>query len=311
MQMKNKAINLIQKNRFGFFELKEKPTAQELAKYYTDAYYQQSLSSTYQRSYSEVEITYIKNKLEEKYLVLKEILSGEEDINRDFLDIGAGEGWALDFFKNKDWNCVGLDYSNFGCSLHNPHCLKNLIVGDICENIPSLIKWKKRFYVIWMSALLEHVLDPLSLLNSARQLAHDKGILVISVPNDFSFIQQYLLDKKYISEPFWISYPAHINYFNRDGLISICNEAGWQVIDIIGSYPIDFNLFNENTNYVDNKPVGKSCHQARIDIENLLFSAAPEKTIEMYRIFAQIGIGRGIVGFFQKKQNTAELRAAL
>ncbi len=298
MTMYGKTMNLIHKNRFGFYELKEKPTPEKLAKYYSKEYYQKSLSN-YKKTYSEAEISYLKIKLEEKYIVLKNILPDIEDINTNFLDIGAGEGWAIDFFKTKGWNCTGLDFSDFGCELHNPHCKEDLIVGDIQKNIPLLIKKRKRYDIIWMSNLLEHVLEPLSLLKDVRKLASEKCVLVIEVPNDFSFIQQYLLEKDYVSYPYWIAYPAHISYFNRDGLISICKESNWQMKEIIGSYSIEFNLFNENTNYVNNKSVGKSCHKARIDIENALFGNYPEKVIEMYRIFGEIGIGRGIVGFFQ------------
>ena len=98
MTMYDKTMNLIHKNRFGFYELKEKPTPEKLAKYYSKEYYQKSLSN-YKKTYSEAEISYLKIKLEEKYIVLKNILPDIEDINTNFLDIGAGEGWAIDFFN--------------------------------------------------------------------------------------------------------------------------------------------------------------------------------------------------------------------
>ncbi len=123
------------------------------------------------------------------------------------------------------------------------------------------------------------------------------------MPNDFSVIQKYLYDKEYISEPFWIKKPDHISYFNKDGLIAICNEVGYEFKYIISDYPIDLNLFNENTNYIKDSSKGKSCHHTRIVAENLIHSISMEKSIELYEILAQLGIGRQIIAFFQKKIN--------
>jgi hypothetical protein len=44
------------KNKYGFFELLNKPTRRELDVYYSEKYYQDSASSTYNLDYSDQEI---------------------------------------------------------------------------------------------------------------------------------------------------------------------------------------------------------------------------------------------------------------
>ena len=286
------------KNPFGFYSLREIPSQEELNKYYSDKYYQKPIGS-YEKVYSDEEVQYINNKIEQKYLVVLDILqiAGIPSL----LDVGCGEGWALKYFKKKSWEVMGLDYSEFGCKNQNPDCLKYLMVGDIYANIKLLINDSRKYDCIWLDNVLEHVTEPLMLLENCRKLINDNGILVVEVPNDFSITQQYLFNKGYISKPFWVVNPDHISYFNKEGLTSIFDQTGWTCSFLMGDYPIDFNLFNINTNYVEDKSKGKACHNSRITIENFLHSLSPKKVNELYRILAELGLGRQIIGFFQGK----------
>ncbi len=293
-------LESLRKNRFGFYELAAKPSALELGRYYAQKYYQDSCS-TYQKVYPEEELRYVRNKLRQKYAILGKLLPGRQAGPPAFLDVGAGEGWALSFFREKGWRCTGLDYSQFGCQTHNPSCLADLVTGDIYENLAALQEAKRRFDVILLDNVLEHVLEPLELLAKLRGLVRPAGVLVIEVPNDCSALQQHLLERGYIARPFWVAVPDHISYFNRDGLLALCQAAGWEVRDLVGDFPIDLNLFNPATNYVEDRGAGKACHRTRVAVENLLHGISPEKTNDLYRVLAELGLGRQIIGFFQEK----------
>ncbi len=293
------SLELIRKNRFGFYELAQKPSPEDLSDYYRNKYYQQD-GGCYEKSYSAEEVQYINNKLEQKYALLSALLSGDKK-ELSFLDVGAGEGWALRFFKGKGWRCTGLDYSRFGCEAHNPDLLADLIVGNIYQELDALREQKSQFDVILLDNVLEHVLDPLALLTSLHALMRPAGVLIVEVPNDCSVLQQHLLEQGYISTPFWIAVPDHISYFNHQGLAALGESAGWTVMDMLGDFPIDFHLFNPATNYVENKAAGKPCHRTRVAVENLLHGISPDKTNDLYRALAGLGLGRQIIGFFQKK----------
>ncbi|MNB88212.1 putative S-adenosylmethionine-dependent methyltransferase [compost metagenome] len=288
-------------NQYGFYELLNKPDDLELESYYKDVYYQESRSS-YSNSYAEDEIQYFKNKYEQKYSILLEhnILSCD---TRRFLDIGCGEGWGLDFFHSKGWKVKGLEHSEYGCSVHNPKMLPFLLEGEPKDALKNLISENNKFDVILLDNVLEHLKNPLEILKYCYLLLSEQGVLLIEVPNDFSIVQKRLLEKGFINEEFWVVSPDHISYFNKDGLTNLCSDAELNCIDIISDYAIDFDLFNPNSNYKADSTLGPSSHRSRIEIENMLHSISVEKTNKLYRIYAELGIGRQIIGFYRKKSN--------
>ena len=284
------------KNKYGFFELLNKPTRKELENHYSENYYQLS-SGSYDLKYSDQEIQYINNKIHQKVLVLHDILMKKTG---RFLDIGSGEGFALKYFQDLGWQCTGLDYSLFGVKTHNPEQEKCVIAGDMLNNLAQMIKNKEKFNLLWLDNVLEHVIDPYQLMINLHKILDENGVLVVDVPNDFSAIQQYLLTKNYIDREFWV-HTEHISYFNKDGLINLADSTGWHVETFLSDFPIDWDLFSHKTNYVNNPDVGKFSHLKRLEIENFLHSISPEKTNVLYEALAELELGRNIIGFFTKK----------
>jgi len=224
--------------------------------------------------------------------------------NNTFLDIGCGEGFAVAFFKRKGFKVLGIDYSIAGVQNHNADVIGDVIVGEIYEELNGLVAEGKCFDVVNMDCVLEHVTNPLLLLEQACRLASHKGVVIIKVPNDFSILQRYFMEHGIISKPNWVSPLDHISYFNKEGLVNICAAAGLVNLDILGNHMTEFFILNPNTNYIENKSIGKSCHLARVAQENILHEISPQKTIELYRVLGAMGLGREIIGVFQREKRT-------
>lgn len=287
----------VTRNKYGFYTLADKPTQQELSDYYQKKYYQ--ADEKYSSKYTEDELKNIQAKFNLKYEIIKKHFGEGKELKA--LDIGAGEGWTLKFLKEKNWEVKGIDFSDFGIKTHNPNQAQNLQVGDVSQHISKLIDQNEKFDLIWLDNVLEHVPEPEALVKNIQKLANTNALLVIEVPNDFSPTQVSLLENGYVDEPYWIIAPDHISYFNSQGLNSLCDSYGWQNIDLISDFPIDFFLFNKHTNYIKNKEVGKECHYARTRIENFLSELEIDKTLELYRSMARSGLGRQIIGFYKTK----------
>lgn len=285
------------RNKYGYYEIQNKPSSDELKSFYAEKYFQTERGG-YESRYSPDELSFFRNKDEQKKIVIDKIRG--ESLG-SILDIGCGEGHTLENFDSFGWQVTGIDYSVFGCEKMNPNQLKNLVAGDLYDSLEGLINQNKTFDVVWMNNLLEHVIDSVEILTLSKSLLNKGGVLVIQVPNDFSKYQAFLESKGYIKDKFWITYPDHLNYFTRDSLNNLCSSCGLEEKFVFADFPIDLFISNMNSNYILDKSKGKSAHKSRVELDNFFHETSPEKTIDMYRAMAELGIGRQIISFFQAK----------
>jgi 2-polyprenyl-3-methyl-5-hydroxy-6-metoxy-1,4-benzoquinol methylase len=287
-------------NEFGFYEIQDKPTPEELSDYYAKRYYQENLT-TYQPEYPAEELEHIEGKLRLRHWVLEQLRKSKG--TGSFLDIGSGEGWALDYFQRQGWDVLGLDFSSFSLERFHPALREHLRTGDLYEGVQQLVANGRQFDVLWLDNVLEHVLKPAELLRLCRQLIKPDGVLVVDVPNDFSALQQHLFDSGQIDRPFWVVLPDHLSYFNQPGLRNLAEATGWRISKIIGDQPIDLNLLNPVTNYVMDRTAGKGAHQNRLAQDNFLLRTASLPAVAAYyEALAGVGLGRSIVAFLQPAQ---------
>lgn len=68
-------------------------------------------------------------------------------------------------------------------------------------------------------------------------------------------------------------------------------------------WPIELDLLNPNTNYVNNKGLSKESHIARMITENIIFNSSMEDALNFYVAAAKIGHGRTITGLFHLKKD--------
>ncbi|GAC1590421.1 MAG: hypothetical protein NVS3B25_08890 [Hymenobacter sp.] len=316
-------------NEYGFYEIQPKPTPQALRDYYAQRYYQENLT-TYLAAYPPEELEHLEGKLRLRHYVAEQLrhagasisspasppaagdASGQTGVvstavafseattRGSFLDIGCGEGWALDYFQRQGWDVLGLDFSSYSLERFHPALRDRLRPGDLYEGLQTLIAEGRSFDVLWLDNVLEHVLDPADLLRRCRALVAPRGVLVVDVPNDFSDLQQHLLESGHIDRPFWVVLPDHLSYFTQPGLRNLARATGWHTSKVIGDQPIDLNLLNPNTNYVMNRELGKFAHLARLEQDNFLLRTAPLSAVAAYyEGLAGVGLGRSIVAFLQ------------
>jgi 2-polyprenyl-3-methyl-5-hydroxy-6-metoxy-1,4-benzoquinol methylase len=292
-------INEVVLNKFGFHQLAKIPSQVELNDFYARKYYQDN-NSLYLHEYSNDELRYFHNKIEQKAIIIDQLMKPTSP-QPSLLDVGCGEGFTLSYFHRLGWEVLGIDLSEFGCKQHNPEMLPFFQAGDIYAKLEEVFKNEEKYDCIWLDNVLEHVRDPEGLISKLLQLAHEGTVLVIEVPNDFSVLQNKLLKEGKIDRPFWVVNPDHISYFNYEGLKNLANACGWENKYSIADFPIDFNLANHNANYVMQKESGKGAHEQRLFIDTLMHEISPDLTNQYYQVLAQLGLGRQISVFLMTK----------
>ena len=279
----------------GYYSASPLPSTEELSEFYSSVYYQQSVPSTYQSSYSEDE-------LEQKRLrvnLLLHAIAVQGATNGHFLEVGCGEGFLLDGATNAGYETQGIDFSIHGVKQFHPELTSKVLTGDALELLNDFIEQGKEINVCVLQNVLEHVIEPENLLRRIKPLLNKDSIVAISVPNDYSRLQEKIMQNELSKDEYWFNPPQHLHYFNIDSLRKFVSSLGFKVVDAFGDFPIELFLFHEGSNYALDRSKGKSAHNARIALDLLL----AENGMEAYHSFCQAltgcGFGRNIIMLIQ------------
>lgn len=279
----------------GIYRADPLPNIEDLKEHYESKYYQEANgTTTYESAYSQKELDH---KVLEANLAIQAIEDQIPNKNPtpSLLELGCGEGFFLKQVNNQtQWNMKGIDFSKFGVEKWNPDMLDKCEFGDIDSYINQYIQENKSFDICVLRNVLEHVIDPKALLTNLKKILSQTGLLLITVPNDYSLIQTHALANGYIDKDFWFLPPDHLHYFNTQNIRNFVGDLGYTVIDMFSSFPIDMFLFHPGSNYVKDKTVGKAAHHARIVLDLLMAQAGINNLLTLYRAMANCGVGRDI-----------------
>jgi 2-polyprenyl-3-methyl-5-hydroxy-6-metoxy-1,4-benzoquinol methylase len=278
----------MKQHALGFWELDPKPSKEELAGFYQKQYFD---SKNFEKKYSDEEFFH----KQIPYMEAEQVALEHGIRNGQFLDVGCGEGFSLNYFSKKGWEVQGTDYSKDGVERHFPEMSKNLATGDTEELLNQFVSQGRKFDLIVLNNVLEHLLKPLETLKVLSSLVSKNGLVRAQVPNDFSKLQMKALELGLIDRKFWIAPHEHMSYFERDSLIKSFQASGFKNTEVLSDFPIDFNLMNPDSNYIQNPEKGKNCHLQRIRIENLLARTSAKDLVAFRRGCGQAGLGRNII----------------
>lgn len=292
--------NRIITTEHGYKVFEHPPSQEFLDEYYSQMYYQNP-QGTYQSEYNLQEKTQrnLRIQLLEDFVNLNSKDFPER--GKKFLDVGCGEGYVLSHFKKNGWEVTGLDFSTHGAQRNNPDIEQFIIQGDVYASLENLKTSELKYHGIFLGNILEHVLNPVALIDSIYPLLEDNGLLCITVPNDFSILQNYLIEGGEVSKPYWLGFPDHLNYFDLQSLTNLLNAGGLPVIDHFADFPIEWYLVNPQSNYVSDISKGKSAHNSRVILDSMINdSTNVEAKRNFWRSLCALGFGRSINTISQK-----------
>jgi len=133
---------------------------------------------------------------------------------RRILDVGCGDGQLLRTAKDEGWDALGIDLSESAIRL----CRSQGLDASRTDFFDPALD-ARRFDVIVMSELLEHVPSPQQFLQRAEELLDHGGVLYLTTPNFGS------LARRMLQETWSIIHPEHIGYFERSTLRRMLGEA--------------------------------------------------------------------------------------
>lgn len=138
------------------------------------------------------------------------------------LDIGCGRGLFLEIMRKDGWNVTGVEFdaetASYASKAYNIRAIPAQSVIDLPD---------ESFDVITLIHSLEHTPDPAGLINQCKRLLKKKGLIVVAVPNFFSF--QASVGKKVW---FHLDLPYHLHHFSEEGLSTLLNKYSFKILNI-------------------------------------------------------------------------------
>ncbi len=154
--------------------------------------------------------------------------------DKRILSLGCGTGNDI-WYLTKENLVVGLDYAVSGLEVGRRHGLRG-VIGDL--NLQPALPFSSRsFDVVICKDILEHLLEPLAVLQEVRRVLKDDGYVVISVPNHFylPLRLRILFGKGLIWKSIGSDHSReydewnymHIRFFTYRGFLSFLKAAGF------------------------------------------------------------------------------------
>jgi 2-polyprenyl-3-methyl-5-hydroxy-6-metoxy-1,4-benzoquinol methylase len=132
-------------------------------------------------------------------------------------DLGCGVGSLIQVTNDLKINSVGVELSDdlarYAMSLD-----RNVQPGDI-----TLLK-NSSFDVISIIDVIEHVPDPMNLLRQISEKVVAGGYLIVSTPDENSFMS------KMLGRYWWHIRPAHVGYFNKNTIEFALMKSGFEPV---------------------------------------------------------------------------------
>ena len=216
-------------------------------------------------------------------------LLARHTVGRRLLDIGSGPGYFLKCGKDLGWDVLGFEPSKDAAEYSRKLGVE--VVNDFFSG--EAVKKYGKFDAIYMKTVIEHLPDPEKLLRVAKDALVPGGVLCVISPNDYNPLQKILRENLGF-DPWWVSPPQHINYFDFTTIRNILVRQGLSIVDAFGNFPMEFFLLS-GANYVGNSEVGRQCQLRRKTFELNMYLSNPDILNDMYRSFGAKGIGREFI----------------
>jgi|MTBAKSStandDraft_1061840.scaffolds.fasta_scaffold01656_14 2-polyprenyl-3-methyl-5-hydroxy-6-metoxy-1,4-benzoquinol methylase len=134
------------------------------------------------------------------------------------LEIGCGSGLLAVYLKETGYN---VEVTDIDSSLLTEINQLYGIIG-YCGDI-TRIRFGKKYDAVILNNVLEHLYDPVSVLNRVNGLLKSDGLVFIEVPNIASFQFQIFQNRW-----FPLQLPEHLYHFSLNSLDLIAKKAGFQ-----------------------------------------------------------------------------------
>jgi len=146
-----------------------------------------------------------------QFLYTKQYITG-----KTLLEIGVGAGQSILWFEEEGFDVSGIEPDGRNVSMINKVLKRGKVAKASVEEFSS----DKVFDVIWMSHVLEHLIEPVNFLKKIRNNLKKNGVFFIEVPNcEYEPMLQSSIEKN-----------PHLYHFTKKALTKMVERTGYKIM---------------------------------------------------------------------------------
>jgi 2-polyprenyl-3-methyl-5-hydroxy-6-metoxy-1,4-benzoquinol methylase len=151
------------------------------------------------------------------------------------LDVGCASGYLAQALRAQGCTVSGIEYDEQAAREAAPH-LEKLVVGDVTAVDFAEEFGAAAFDVIVFGDVLEHLVDPATVLSDALASLRPDGEVVVSLPNvAHGSVRLALLNGYWEYTPTGLLDETHVRFFTKRTLLELMAGAGLEVVELRGT----------------------------------------------------------------------------
>ena len=150
------------------------------------------------------------------------------------LDVGCGNGIFANLIKERNnaevWGIELMEQE----AIKAKSILHKTFIGpceDYIENLPE-----NYFDAIYFNDVLEHLVDPYSILERVKSKLSSHGVVISSIPNIryHNVFIKLLVKKEFEYQSFGVLDKTHLRFFTKKSIYNMFTNLGYDVVEHIG-----------------------------------------------------------------------------
>ena len=137
---------------------------------------------------------------------------------RSILDLGCWVGFLLAVARERGWDTLGVEPSEFASGYARDRLGLDVIRDDLFEADLG----GRRFDAVVMGDVIEHLPRPADALDRMADMLNPGGIAYLALPNAGSRLARRMGPR------WWSVIPTHVQYFTRPSLFTLLRRRGWE-----------------------------------------------------------------------------------
>ena len=134
------------------------------------------------------------------------------------LDLGCWVGFLLSAARERGWEAVGVEPSEFASSFAREQLGLDVRTGGVFE----VELGEHEFGAVFLGDVIEHMIEPLETLTRIGTLLKPDGVVAMALPDAGSRLARVMGPR------WWSVLPTHVQYFTRHSMITLLERAGFE-----------------------------------------------------------------------------------